>query len=417
MKKLDKKNKQFTIQKSPELGDFRYVQKKGIELRRQVNELHFKFGISKSEIARQKHVSRMFVIRWTEKPDMDVTEDKRGWPKKTSRKWGKETYRKVKKLHKKLSSDPKRYFFGATAIELAWKKKYPQDSCPPLRTLGRMLKDQNLITKRKGCRSKGAARYLCYPEYSIYHHICNGRLLEADFMGEKYIHGRSAPVNFLGYSFKIKPKLRHFKRIESQTSKEFIRYTKRFIKDFEKPPGVKVDNALAFRGSASGKRNISATMKYLLSEEIIPIFAVPRKPFSQASIEGNNSVFSRKFWNRTEFTSLEQVDEELEWFNDASLEYSQYWEDKKTGPKDKPSLRGFKPCIYFIRQVQDSAVSEDGQIDVLNESIQMPEEYINYFVLAHWDLSAEQLTVSIEKEQKLHNIKRVKFRINSDYKI
>ena len=158
-------------------------------------------------------------------------------------------------------------------------------------------------------------------------------------------------------------------------------------------------------------------MKYLLSEEIIPIFAVPRKPFSQASIEGNNSVFSRKFWNRTEFSSLDQVDEELEWFNDASLEYSQYWEDKNAGPNAKPSTRDFKPCIYFIRQVQDSADSEKGEIDVLNESIQIPEEYINYFVLAHWDLSAEQLTVSIEKEQKLHKIKRVKFTINSDYKI
>lgn len=417
MKKLDKNHICYTINNLTLKGDYPNAQKKRYELRRAVNELHFKFGISKSEIARKKHVSRKFVIRWTEKPDMEVTQDKRGWPKGKPRKWGKETYRKVKKIHQQLTSDPREYFFGATAIKQAWRKKYPKDPCPPLRTLGYMLKQQNLSTKRKGQSSKGAARYLCYPEHSIYKVIGKDRLLEADFMGEKYIHGRTAPINFIGYAFKKSPKLRYFKRIQSKTSKAFKKHTANFIKTFEKPSAIKVDNALAFIGSASGKRNISSTMKYLLSEEIIPIFSVPRKPFSQASIEGNNSVFSRKFWNRTEFSSLEQIDEELEWFNASSLKYTQYWEDRKTIDFTERNQKEFAPEIYFIRQVQEGSTCEQGMITILNESIQLPGEYINYFVLAHWDLSAEQLTVSIEKEQKLHKINRVKFTINSDYKI
>ena len=58
---------------------------------------------------------------------------------------------------------------------------------------------------------------------------------------------------------------------------------------------IKLDNGLTFIGSASGKRNISRSMSFLLKNNVIPVFAVPRKPFTQASIEGNNSVLSE--WN------------------------------------------------------------------------------------------------------------------------
>jgi hypothetical protein len=50
-----------------------------------------------------------------------------------------------------------------------------------------------------------------------------------------------------------------------------------------------------------------------------------RRPFSQrASIEGNNSVFLRKFWNRFDFKNVQEIDEKLELFNLASQKYSEY---------------------------------------------------------------------------------------------
>ncbi len=39
------------------------------------------------------------------------------------------------------------------------------------------------------------------------------------------------------------------------------------------------------------RRSLSKAIIYLL-ERRIPIFAIPRKPFSQASIGGNNSILS-----------------------------------------------------------------------------------------------------------------------------
>jgi hypothetical protein len=347
---------------------------------------------------------------------MDTTQDKRGWPAGKARKWGTATYEKVESLYHQLRDDPNEYFYGATAIKIAWRNHYPEDSCPPIRTLGRILKKRNLSSSSEKKSSVGAAQYLCYPEHALYN-VISSRTLEADFVGEKYIHGRTAPINFIGYAFKHSPKLRYFKRIQGKTSKEFKRHTADFIETFEKPSAIKVDNALAFIGSASGKRNISSTMKYLLGEEIIPIFSVPRKPFSQASIEGNNSVFSRKFWNCIEFNSVSEIDQKLKGFNTSSLKYTQYWEDRKKEQKNGIKSEAFQPYVYFVRQVREEENSEDGAIDILNEKVRIPGAYITYFVLAQWDLSAEQLTVFIEKEQQLKPIERMSFQINSDYKI
>ena len=106
-------------------------------------------------------------------------------------------------------------------------------------------------------------------------------------------------------------------------------------------------------GSASGKKNVSKAMKYLLQEQIIPIFAVPRKPFSQTSIEGNNSVFSRKFWNRIQFKSIQEVDMKLEWFNDSSERYCHYEKPKKK----KLLKKNFISKIYFIIQVKKQSTN------------------------------------------------------------
>ncbi|MDI6751968.1 MAG: hypothetical protein QME07_03825 [bacterium] len=57
--------------------------------------------------------------------------------------------------------------------------------------------------------NQGASHYLCYPEYTIYH-LLGERVLEADFVGKKYITARSEPLNFIGFSFKKEPRLKLF---------------------------------------------------------------------------------------------------------------------------------------------------------------------------------------------------------------
>jgi hypothetical protein len=268
-----------------------------------------------------------------------------------------------------------------------------------------MLAALGLSAPRKKGRHKGAARYLCYPEHTIYERF-GGRVLEADFVGKKYLKERTAPLNFIGFSFKKAPRLRYFKRIEGQTADNFIAQTGAFFKQFEVPDYMKVDNAATTQGSTSGRRTISRVVGFLLRHQVIPIFAVPRKPFSQASIEGNNSVFARRFWKRRTFNDVAAVDEQLAWFNQASQRYLEY----QPPSKKKPRHHDFVPRVYFISQVKEH--NSTGFIEVLNEKIYLPKSYINYFVLAEWNLQIERLIVHFEKDQEPRKIKECAFRIN-----
>lgn len=383
-------------------------EKKLFKQRQRVNWLWFVGRLSLRQIARKTGMSRDFVRKWARSVDQDFTKDDRGWQKGRRRRWSKSTEQRVKAIYDALVVDAGRFFAGATAIAQEWRQRYPRESVPPLRTIGRVLKELGLSQTHKKGRHKGAARYLCYPEHTIYHGLL-GRVLEVDFIGPRHIRGRSEPVNFIGFAFKQEPRLRYYKRVYGETADEFIGYCERFFRDFERPDYVKIDNAGATIGSASGKRNISRAMRFLLKHGIVPIFSVPRKPFSQASIEGNNSVFSRKFWNRIEFANVEEVDEKLEWFNKDSLWYLNY---QKPQHRRRRSA-SFVPRVYFIRQVKEHEMKKGrGFIDVLHEEIRLPSSYINYFMLAEWNLQTETLAIYFEKDLQSQMIKKISFAIN-----
>jgi hypothetical protein len=382
-------------------------EKKSLQLRALVHQLFFQEQVSKKMIVRQLQVSPGFVQRWTKAPQQDLTIDERGWPKGRHRVWDETTIRRIKKLHQFLEHDPQQFFSGATAIAQEWRCRFTTPP-PPLRTIGRVLAEQGLSSKRRTVKAKGAARYLCYPEHTIYHQL-PGRVLEADFIGKKYLGG-GEPLNFIGFSFKQPPKLRHFQYVAAQTGDEIIKHCQRFFSRFEKPDYLKVDNCGATIGSGSGQRTLSRFVCFLLSEQVVPIFSVPRKPFSQASIEGNNSVFARKFWKRRVFSSRADVRQQLQWFNAASERYSEYFR-----PAPPRASHCFVPEIYFIRQVAaDETSTRYGFISILNEKISLPAAYINYFVLARWDLTQQLLEIHFEKDLKSKRIKQLNFTINQN---
>jgi hypothetical protein len=383
-------------------------EKKSLQVRAVVHRLFFQEQVPKKMIARQLQVSQGFVRRWTSSPDQDLNADSRGWPKGQRRTWDPATIERIRQLHQFLQHNPRQFFTGATAIAQQWRLCYPRVEPPPLRTIGRVLAELGLSGKRRTAKAKGAARYLCYPEHTIYHEL-GGRVLEADFIGKKYLGG-GEPLNFIGFSFKQQPKLRHFQNVPGQTAEVIMAQCQRFFAHFEKPDYLKVDNCGATIGSGSSPRRLSRFVCFLLREQVIPIFSVPRKPFSQASIEGNNSVFSRKFWNQRQFTSRSDVRRQLEWFNKASVCYSGYCQPTQA----KDNKKEFVPQIYFIRQVAAEAGARSGFINVLNEKISLPAAYISYFVLARWDLSAERLQIYFEKEQSAKCIKQLPFSVHKN---
>lgn len=352
-------------------------------------------------------ISWDMVSKWTKSSQQNFAADGRGWQKGRRRKWTKATEKKVREIFKELNSDNSQFYVGPTAIHQTWRKKHPQLPAPPLRTIGRILADLHLSSKRRQDRHKDASRYLCYPEYTIYT-AWGGRVAEADFIGHKFIAGQTEPLNFIAFCFKKEPKLRYFQRISDQTAKTFIKQCQKFFQSHEKPDYLKVDNCLATIGSASGKHNLSKTMLFLLKNRVAPIFSVPRKPFSQASIEGNNSVFSRKFWNKERFSSPAHVDNRLETFNRCSCWYTNY---QPPAQKAEPPKQ-FIPRIFFIRQVKEDQEIGKAYIEILNDRVIVRKAFINYFILAEWNLKEEQLYIYFEKEQISTLIRKQSFKIN-----
>jgi len=340
--------------------------------------------------------------------EQDPSVDHRGWPGGRRRKWSAQTERRIKKLHTALQHDPKEFFSGATAVEHRRRLKYPADQPPPVRTIGQIMKDLGLTVPNKKGPRKGAARYLCYPEKTIYGGWLGDRVMEVDFIERRYLQGSGQPLQFVGFSAKTAPKLRYFQRLEDLTAQTVMTACERFFERFETPQALKVENAPAFVGSGSAQRTLSRSVIFLLQHKISPVFSVPKRPFTQASIEGNNSVFSRYFWKRRTFESVQEVDRQLNWFNQASLRYTDYQRPSSSGSRED-----FLPQVYFLRQVQESEHRPgSGSISVVNEEVFLPAAQSNFFVLAQWNLRSEQLSVFIEQNEHLQTLTEIDFPIN-----
>ena len=348
-------------------------------------------------------------MSWTKSSDQDLTADKRGWKKHRLRSYTRHDERRILAIHKLLDNNPHVYFSGASAILQQYQHEYPRGKELTLRFIGRTLAKHGLSTKPK-VRVKGASRYLHYPAILI--NNLGQSVLELDFIGKKFIDNRTEPVNFIGFSLTKPRKLKYFQRVESETAAEAIAHCKGFFWQFEKPEVVKVDNGFAFAGAGPQARTLNAFALFLLKNKIIPVFTAPRKPWNQASIEGANSIFSRKFWHRERYTSLEMIDQRLSWFNKSYQDYLGY-----TAPSRNPRRkRAFAPEVYFIRKVYQDEHTKKAFVEILKESITLPKAYLGMFVLAQWNIKRNRLRIFYENDMKAFIVKERKFKLNEKTK-
>jgi len=345
-------------------------------------------------------------MAWTKSPDQDLTADGRGWKKHRLRSYSKKDEERVLAIHRQLDKDAKIYFSGASAILHHYQLHFPRGKSLTLRFIGRTLAKHDLSTKPK-VRVKGASKYLHYPKTLIDN--LGGSLVELDFIGKKFIDNRTEPINFIGFSLTKPRKLKHFQRVESETAAEAIKHCQRFFKQFEKPEVIKVDNGFAFAGAGPQARTLNSFTLFLLKKKIIPVFTAPRKPWNQASIEGSNSIFSRKFWHRERYTSVEMIDQRLSLFNKSYQMYHGYKSPSRGTRRRKP----FVPMVCFIRKVYQDEQSKRPYIEILKEKILMPKSYIGMFVLAQWNLKRQRLRICYESNQKSILVKELSFKLNT----
>jgi len=365
-------------------------------------------------------IERKTIIKWLKQTEY---QDNRGWQKNKARKYtDKSIAEKICSLKQNRIGNGS-YFVGSPYVQMDFAKKHSENEVPKLWYIDKVVREAKLQTKvPKPKRKKGGSEYLLYPIKCI-------RQLgyvqqSADFIGKKYIAGRSEPINILSSSYYFPFKLYRIKRILAEKATYAIETLTEQWQKYPIPDVFRMDNGLQWRGTASGKRAVGMMLRFLLNLKIIPLFGSPSKPWTNPHVEGHNRVFNDKVWNNNFFTGLEQIDQECGRFNKESLElfeykYSQlvfngnfsYIKPRQEILTDRlMTAKGKK--IYFIRFAESSCNSRKATIIILNEIVYLPEKYNHQFVFVEWDIEKEQLCIYSEFKQEITLIYQTKFKLN-----
>jgi len=170
-----------------------------------------------------------------------------------------------------------------------------------------------------------------------------------------------------------------------------------------------------------------------MSPTIYPLYIAPRSPWNNSQVEGFNSVFSKKFWNKLQFSDEQEIDVKIMDFNVAYEKYSRlilnnpeleeadgrYMDDFKDVDLRNKYFKYFKADkIYFLRIVRrkndKDSDEEYGFIDILKHEIKLPKYLINLFVFCIMDIRLKHLKINIELDNgSLKEIKSVAFIIKN----
>lgn len=316
----------------------------------------------------------------------------------------------------------KKYFVGNQYVQMDYARENPKNELPKIWYIDKVIREAKLQTRKPKTKKKGGSKYLLFPLQCIRN---LGYIQQsADFIGKKYITGKTEPINIFSSSYYSPFKLYQIKRILAEKAVYSIEQLKEQWLQYPVPDILRMDNGLQFRGTASGKRCLGMFLKFLLNLNVAPLFSSPSKPWTNPHVEGHNRVFNEKIWGNNFFTNLKQIDNECERFNQESLElfkfkYSQlifngsfrYLEKNQKITTDKLLSKKNKK-IYFIRFVESFDKDRKATIIVLNALIALQEKYNHQFVFVEWDIEKEQLSIYSEFEKQITLIKQIKFRLN-----
>ncbi len=378
----------------------------------------FAGGLSKTRIAEHLGIRKATIIRWLSQSSYH---DDRGWQKDNARKYSDAAIEERICQLKRRRID-QNYFVGDDYVQMDYAQQHPSEQMPSLWFINKTVRKAGLQTRKAKSRRKGGSEYLLYPVQSIRH---VGRIHQsADFIGKKYIAGRTEPINIFSTSYYAPFKLYQIKRIAAEKGIYAVTELQRQWTVYPIPHVLRLDNGLQFRGTASGKRVLGLFITFLLNLNVTPLFGSPSKPWTNPHIEGHNRVFNEKVWGKNFFTSLEQIDHEAERFNQESIalfnfKYAQYVHHKAQR-RLKPTQRvntdtlisRKQKKIYFVRFVESLEEQGPSHIMIMNEQIFLPEKYNHQFVFVEWDIERERLTIYSEYKGIRTMIENLEFKLN-----
>lgn len=365
-------------------------------------------------------IRRPTIIGWL---SSETYKDGRGWKENKTRKieHSETVINRICTLKERRIKET--YFVGSEYIQMDYAKQYPNEPVPSTWFIDEIVRKAKLQTKKpKGKKRIGGSKYLLFPIKSI---KSLGKIHQsADFIGRKYIAGRTEAINIFSSAYYSPVKLFQINRVEAEKARCAIEVLKVQWQTFPIPNVFRIDNGLQFRGTASGKRSVGIFLCFLLNLAVTPLFSSPSKPWTNPAIEGHNRIFTEKIWNNNYFENPQQIDVECKRFNHESLEYFQYkyanflnnrefrYLGETIDLKVNKLITVKNRKIYFIRFARSNEFKQPAYIDILNEKVQIPEQYTHQFVFVEWNLEKEVLSIYSEYEQSITLIKQINFKLN-----
>lgn len=371
-----------------------------VKKRTLVKELFFTKHFNKSEIARKIAVSYPFVLRWTTLRD-EPAKDKRGWPKGKRRSRTKEEEQRIIAIRKELN-DKKAFFFGPDRILGEYRLKYPQAKKVSRPFITRVIHEAFPESHQEMLKATKEQQYPLKALSSL------GKTKESiDFIGHKFLKGQGKPIHFFTRVYSSPFTLRLIKRVENQRMETALEITSKDWKVYPLPDCLWLDNGFGFVASGGRPRVISPFIQYLLVLGVTPVFIAPKKPWMNGNIEGTNSVFAKKVWQKHRFKNLSEIDHILSQFEaeyrlihpfspakeEKHLESGFTYQDMLSKPFEPKS----DMTIYLIRlvEIQENQLSA---IRIFKEQIIMDYQYLNTYVLVKINLFKETAIIFTEKE-------------------
>ena len=285
---------------------------------------------------------------------------------------------------------------GADSIQYRMHKLgFSEDEIPSISTIKRIVKKHNLKVNRRERykRVKSKKRYTLLNPTQI------GEMHQIDFVGPRFIKGYGA-ISSLNLIDVVCNQV-HIEQYNSRSRDNVIGFLIRYWSNDTIPGYLQVDNGMYFIGDFKYPRKFSRFIRLCLYVGIELVFIAPRSPWMNGSIENFNNWFGDKFWEKEDFTSLEDMrtkslhfidqynalsawkkrDKRLTQINPAKM----LNDDVKINLDKLPLTEG---KIHFIRKVDN-----EGGISILNEAFFLSKEFIGEYVWTTIDLTQQRMRV------------------------
>ncbi len=274
---------------------------------------------------------------------------------------------------------------GVDTIQYRMNKLgFSDDEIPSASTIKRIVKRHGLkVNKRERYkRIKSKKRYTLLNPTQI------NEMHQVDFVGPRFITGYG-PISSLNLIDVVSNQV-YIERYDSGSMDNVINFLIRYLSDNPAPRYLQLDNGMSFIGNFKTPRRFSRFVRLCLYVGIEVVFIAPSSPWMNGCIESFNGWFGSKFWDKDTFADLEDMRTRslhfVDQYNDLSA-----WKKRNKGLNPIEPVRMLKNAVeidldnvpltdgqvHFIWRVDN-----EGQINVLNEALNVGEEFISEYVRA-----------------------------------